>query len=339
MSTGTAPAPAGKRVRAGSGAAGSALSRLARTPEVGVVLACVLLFVGLALAKPAFAGAVNLQNMGADLAQYGVIAIGESLVVLTGGIDLSVGALLGLSVVLAAWFNVKAGMPAGLAILCTLAMTGLVGWIHGLAVTKLAMPPFVTTLVTYTVAQGASLAITSGIPVVGISGFFGDLSQTFVAQVPLPALLFAVIAVAAWFFLERTYAGRQVYAVGGNKEAARLAGIRGDRRIIAMYVTSSLLAGFGGVLVAGRMGVGSPTVGVGWELSAIAAAVIGGVSLVGGQGRILGIVAGAVLLELINDGMIALAVNADYTNIVLGVVLGLAILADRLRARRLSRRG
>ncbi len=106
-----------------------------------------------------------------------------------------------------------------------------------------------------------------------------------------------------------------------------------------MYVTSSLLAGFGGVLVTGRMGVGSPTVGVGWELSAIAAAVIGGVSLVGGQGRIIGIVAGAVLLELINDGMTALAVNADYTNIVLGTVLGLAILADRLRARRLARRG
>ncbi|MDH6137535.1 ribose transport system permease protein [Kitasatospora sp. MAA4] len=337
MSTDTVPA--GQREQAASTADGSALSRLARSPEVGVVLACVLLFTGLAIAKPAFAGAVNLQNMGTDLAQYGVIAIGESLVILTGGIDLSVGALLGLSVVLAAWFNVKAGMPAGPAILCTLALTGLVGWIHGLAVTKLAMPPFVTTLVTYTVAQGAALAITSGIPVVGISGLFSDLSQTFVAQVPLPAVLFAVTAVAAWFFLERTYAGRQVYAVGGNKEAARLAGIRGDRRIIAMYVTSSLLAGFGGVLVAGRMGVGSPTVGVGWELSAIAAAVIGGVSLVGGQGRILGIVAGAVLLELINDGMIALAVNADYTNIVLGVVLGLAILADRLRARRLSRRG
>jgi ribose transport system permease protein len=337
MTTNTAPAPVQEKPVKAAGT--PLLRRLAETPEVGVVLACVLVFTALAIAKPAFAGAVNLQNMGADLAQYGVIAIGESLVILTGGIDLSVGALLGLSVVLAAWFNVKAGMPAGLAILCTLALTGAIGLIHGLAVTKLAMPPFVTTLVTYTVAQGASLAITSGIPVVGISGFFGDLSQTYVAQIPLPTVLFIIVGVAAWFFLERTYAGREVYAVGGNKEAARLAGIRGDRRIISMYVTSSLLAGFGGVLVAGRMGVGSPTVGVGWELSAIAAAVIGGVSLVGGQGRILGIVAGAILLELINDGMTALAVNANYTNIVLGVVLGLAILADRLRARRVSRRG
>ncbi len=337
MTTDTAPAPPGTKAgRDGNGA--GLRRRLAESPEVGVVLACVLVFAGLALARPAFASAVNLQTMGADLAQYGVIAIGESLVVLTGGIDLSVGALLGLSVVLVSWFNVKAGMPAGLASLATLAITGLVGWLHGQAVTKLGMPPFVTTLVTYTVAQGASLAITSGIPVIGISGFFSDLSQTYVAQVPVPLVLFAVIVAGAWFFLERTYAGRQVYAVGGNSEAARLAGIRGDRRVIAMYVTSSLLAGIGGVLVAGRMGVGSPTVGVGWELSAIAAAVIGGVSLVGGQGRVVGIVAGAVLLELINDGMTALDVNADYTNIVLGAVLGLAILADRLRARRVARR-
>jgi ribose transport system permease protein len=130
-----------------------------------------------------------------------------------------------------------------------------------------------------------------------------------------------------------------VYAVGGNPEAARLAGIRGDRRVVSMYVTSSLLSGFAGIFVLGRMGVGSASgVGVGWELSAIAAAVIGGVSLVGGQGRIVGIVAGTILLELINNGLTTLQINSNYTNIVLGCVLGLAITADRLRARSVARR-
>ncbi|GLX49690.1 sugar ABC transporter permease [Streptomyces hygroscopicus subsp. hygroscopicus] len=313
---------------------------LLETPEVGVVAACVVVFVALALDKSSFAGAVNLQGMGFDLAQYGLIAIGESLVILTGGIDLSVGALLGTSVILMSWFNVRAGLPPAAAILLTLLIAGALGLVHGLAVTRLKMAPFVVTLVTYTVAQGVTLAITSGTSITGIGGTFSDLGQTYVAQVPLPLILFVVVALIAWFFLERTYAGRQVYAVGGNPEAARLAGIRGDRRIVSMYVTSSLLSAFAGILVLGRMGVGSASgVGVGWELSAIAAAVIGGVSLVGGQGRIIGIVAGTILLELINNGLTTLQINPNYTNIVLGCVLGLAITADRLRARSIARRG
>jgi ribose transport system permease protein len=337
MTTHTTPAPVTGKARPQRGS--TVFRRLVDTPEVGVVGVCLLVFVALAFARSTFVSATNLQGMGSDLAQYGLIAVGESLVILTGGIDLSVGALLGTSVILMSWFNVHGGMPPLVAVLVTLVITGLVGLMHGLAVTQLKMPPFVVTLVTYTVAQGVTLAITSGSSIVGISGFFGDVGQSYLAQIPVPLVLFIVVAVAAWFFLERTYAGRQVYAVGGNAEAARLAGIRGDRRVVWMYVTSSLLSGFAGMLVLGRMGVGSASgVGVGWELSAIAAAVIGGVSLIGGQGRIMGIVAGAVLLELINNGLTTLQVNSNYTNIVLGGVLGLAITADRLRARNLARK-
>ena len=332
-----APAPTGKDAIDGTRA--SRLRRLAEAPETGVVAACLAVFVTLALVRSSFASAVNLQGMGLDLAQYGLIAIGESLVILTGGIDLSVGALLGTSVILMAWFNVRAGLPAGVAVLVVLVITGLVGLVHGLAVARLKMPPFVVTLVTYTIAQGVTLAITSGTSIVGISGFFGTLGQTYLAQIPVPLVLFAIVVVVAWFFLERTYAGRQVYAVGGNPEAARLAGIRSNRRVVSMYVTSSLLAGFAGMLVLGRIGVGSASgIGIGWELTAIAAAVIGGVSLTGGQGRILGVLAGTVLLVLINNGLTTIRINANYTNIVLGCVLGLAITADRLRARRVAQR-
>ncbi|PYC79544.1 ABC transporter permease [Streptomyces tateyamensis] len=334
MTTQTTPAARGAGVTSRN-----RLRSLVETPEVGVVVACAAVFIALALARDTFASAVNLQGMGFDLAQYGLIAIGESLVILTGGIDLSVGALLGTSVILISWFNVRAGLPAGVAMLATLAITGLIGLWHGLAVTRLKMPPFVVTLVTYTVAQGITLAITSGTSIVGISGFFGNIGQSYIAQLPVPLILFVIVAGAAWFFLERTFVGRQVYAVGGNPEAARLAGIRGDRRIVSMYVTSSLLSGFAAMLVLGRMGVGSASgVGVGWELQAIAAAVIGGVSLTGGQGRILGIVAGTVLLELITNGLTTLQINSNYTNIVLGGVLGIAILADRLRAKHFSSR-
>jgi ribose transport system permease protein len=183
-----------------------------------------------------------------------------------------------------------------------------------------------------------ALAVTNGYPVNGISSLFSDISGFYVARIPVPALFFVAAAVIAWFFLERTYQGRQVYAVGGNKEAARLAGIPVNRRITAMYMASSMLSALVGILVIGRMNVADPSVGgSGWELSAIAAAVIGGVSLFGGEGRILGIAAGAILLEFINNGLLALKVSPYDQQIVLGAVLGLAILADRLRARRFGR--
>ena len=310
---------------------------LVETPEAGIIAACVVVFVSIAANASTYASIGNMQVMGRDLAQVGILAIGESLVILTGGIDLSVGALAGLAGILAAWFNVSAGMPAPLAILLTLVICGVIGWWHGMMVTKLNVPPFVITLVTYTVSIGAALAITGGSPINGISPLFGNLSAYYVDDVPVPALFFVGAAVIAWFVLERTYFGRQVYAVGGNKEAARLVGIPVARRITATYVASSCLAAVVGILVIGRMNVADPSVGgSGWELTAIAAAVVGGVSLVGGEGRIVGIAAGAILLEFISNGLLALKVSAYDQEMVQGAVLGVAILLDRLRARRFT---
>ncbi len=308
------------------------LRRLAESPEAGVVLACAVVFIVIAVNAPTYASVGNMQVMGRDLSQVGILAIGESLVILTGGIDLSVGALAGLAGILAAWFNVNAGMPALLAIVCTLLICGIVGFWHGAMVTRLNVPPFVITLVTYTTAQGMSLAITSGTPINGIDPLFANLSSYYIQQVPVPALFFAGAALIAWFALERTYVGRQVYAVGGNREAARLAGIPVRRRVTASYVASALLAGVVGMLVIGRMNVADPSVGPGWELTAIAAAVVGGVSLFGGEGRILGVAAGAILLEFIANGLLALHVSPYYQQVVQGIVLGIAILLDRLRA-------
>ena len=204
-------------------------------------------------------------------------------------------------------------------------------------VTRLNVPPFVITLVTYTVAQGMALAITTGSPINGIDPLFSNLSQYYVGEIPVPALFFIGAAIIAWFALERTYVGRQIYAVGGNKEAARLAGIPVGRRVTSAYIASAVLAGVVGVLVIGRMNVADPSVGPGWELSAIAAAVVGGVSLFGGEGRIVGIAAGAILLEFIANGLLALHVNTYYQTVVQGAVLGIAILLDRLRAKYFGR--
>jgi ribose transport system permease protein len=309
------------------------LRRLAESPEAGVVIACVVVFAAIAANASTYASVGNLQVMGRDLAQVGILAIGESLVILTGGIDLSVGALAGLAGILAAWFNVNAGLPAPVAILFTLAICAVVGIWHGTMVTKLNVPPFVITLVTFTTAQGLALAITGGTPINGIDPLFSNLSSFYIQRIPVPAIFFFGVALIAWFALERTYIGRQVYAVGGNKEAARLAGIPVARRITTTYVASALLAAVVGILVIGRMNVADPSVGgSGWELIAIAAAVVGGMSLFGGEGRIIGVAAGAILLEFIANGLLALHVSPYYQQVVQGVVLGVAILLDRLRA-------
>jgi ribose transport system permease protein len=329
----TQPAPR----RTGASTVGGLLRRLAESPEAGVIIACVVVFAVIASNARTYASVGNLQVMGRDLAQVGILAIGESLVILTGGIDLSVGALAGLAGILAAWFNVNRGLPAPVAILVTIVICAAVGFWHGALVTRLNVPPFVITLVTYTVAQGLSLAITGGTPINGISPLFGNLSAYYVQRVPVPALFFVGVVLIAWFVMERTYLGRQIYAVGGNREAARLAGIPIRSRVISTYVASAVLASIVGVLVIGRMNVADPSVGAGWELIAIAAAVVGGVSLFGGEGRITGIAAGAILLEFIANGLLALHVSPYYQQVVQGGVLGVAILLDRLRANYFGR--
>jgi ribose transport system permease protein len=311
--------------------------RLAETPEIGVVAACVVVFAGIFLARNSFVTLDNLREMGRNLSEFGLLAVGESLVILTGGIDLSVGALAALAGVFASWLFVSVGLPLGLCIVLTLLLCAAVGTAHGLFVTRLTVPPFVITLVTYTAARGAAQAITRSVPITISGQSFIDLNRTDVVGVPLPLLVFVVAAIGLWFFLERTYWGRQTYAVGGNAEAARLAGIPVRRRTLVTYVVSGTLAGIVGVLISARLGLGDPSVATGYELDAIAAAVIGGVSLFGGHGRIVGIVSGAVLLVIINNGLIVLNVSPYYQQIVLGAVLGVAIVVDRLRARRLGR--
>jgi len=340
VSTQTTLPPAEPRQSAAHGPGRSAITRLLiETPETGVIAACVAFFIFFAIKASTFHSVGNLQVVGRDLGQTGILAIGESLVILTGGIDLSVGALAGLAGILAAWFNVSGHMSGPVAILLTIVICGIAGLWHGLMVTRLNVPPFVITLVTYTVTIGAALAITSGTPISGTDPLFQNLSAYYVWEIPVPALIFVGAIVLAWFLLERTYVGRQIYAVGGNKEAARLAAIPVRRRITSVYVASSVLAGVVGVITVGReSGTADPSVGTaGWELIAIAAAVVGGVSLFGGEGRILGIAAGAILLEIIHNGLLAIHVNQYDIQMVQGAVLGVAILLDRVRARYFGR--
>ncbi len=302
-------------------------------PEFGVIAACVLVFVVVTALQPRFADASNLQVIGLDLANYGILALGVGIVILTSGIDLSPGSVVALCSMVSAYLNVNDNVPVGLCIVISIVIGMVIGYLHGWFVTRLDVPPFAITLVTLTAAAGGALALTSGQPISGVAFFYQTLTLSKVGGVPVPVIIFAVVAVAAWVLLERTYIGRQIYAVGGNREAARLAGIPVARRLVLTYVISGACAGLVAVLVIGRIGVGDPSVGSGWELDAIAGAVIGGVSLYGGEGRVVGMVAGILLLMLINNALIVLNVSPFFQQVALGLVLGVAIVADRIRAR------
>ncbi len=325
--------------RSVKGAWSGALRRLGNAPEVGIIIALVLVFAAFTIRNPLFASPSDLQNpLGIDFAGFGILAVGESLTIITAGIDLSVGSLTAFFVVASAWLNVTAHLPMLLTCIVTVGAGALWGRWHGWLITRLGVAPFVATLVTFIFAVGADEAIAPN-PIPISSASFLAISGSTVVGVPVAVIIFLVIAIAAWVFLERTYIGRELYAVGGNAEAARLAGIPINRRIVLAYVVSGACAGVVGLIEASRLTSGTADSVSGWELIAIAAAVIGGVSLVGGQGRLIGVVAGAALLVVLRDGLVAINVNAYYQSMVVGLVLLAAIVVDRLRVRRLEGAG
>jgi ribose transport system permease protein len=324
-------APAG-RALGGVGTRGL-VRKITDIPEFGVVAACVLVFIIVTAVHHDFADIANLQVIGLDLADYGILAVGVSMVIMTSGIDLSPGSMVAFCSMCSAYVNVNWHWPVLFSILASVGIGIVVGYLHGWFITRLDVPPFAITLVTLTAAAGGALALTQGQPISGVSTFYDKLTLYDAFQVPIPVVIFVVVAFLAWVLMERTYIGRQIYAVGGNREAARLAGIPINRRLMLTYIVSGACAGLVGVLVIGRIGVGDPSVGSGWELDAIAASVIGGVSLYGGEGRIVGAAAGALLLMLINNALIVLNVSPFYQQVALGLVLGIAIVADRIRAR------
>jgi ribose transport system permease protein len=319
-------------------ATGRLSKRLADTPELGIIAAVAVAFGFFAWKNPLFASGSELQNLGVDLSEFGILAIGESFAIITGGIDLGVGSLTALMVVVSGWLSHSAGLPVLLAFAITILSGAGVGLWHGLWITRLGIAPFIITLVTFIGAAGADEAIAQT-PIPISSPIFLDVASKTVIGIPISVVIFAVIAAIAWFFLEGTYLGRQIYAVGGSREAARLAGIPTNRRIVLAYVVSGSCAAVVGIIFASQLTSGTADSTTGYELIAIASAVIGGVSLIGGQGRIIGVVAGAALLVVLEQGLVAISVDAYYQSMVVALVLLVAVVADRLRVRRLERIG
>jgi ribose transport system permease protein len=298
--------------------------------------ALIVVFVFLSFASPVFLSADNLFNIGSQTAVTAVIAIGMTLVIITAGIDLSVGSVAALSGVLGVMMMAQAGLPVSLAILGGTLVGAICGLVNGLLVSVAGLNPFIATLGMLTVARGLTFIFTNAVAVFGAPNSFRLLGQGVIGPIPIPILVVVLVAIVGYIVLSRTRLGRYAYAMGSNLEAARLSGIPIKRYLTSVYVISGALAGFGGMIAASRVNSGQPNFGIGLELDVIAAAVIGGASLFGGQGTVVGTLIGAFLIALIRNGAVLLDVNTFYQQVIIGVVIWLAVFWDQYRRRRLA---
>jgi ribose transport system permease protein len=298
--------------------------------KYGPLLALVAVCVGLAFMSPNFLTVSNSFDVMRQVSINAVIAFGMTLSILLGGIDLSVGSILAVSSVLAA-MTMKGGHGAGLAAgVAILAGAGM-GSLNGVVIAKGSVAPFIATLGMMTLLRGVGLVLSGGSPISGFSnGTFSLLGGGYVAgEIPVPVVLMLAMFVLFWFVLTRTVFGRHVYATGGNAEAARLSGVNTDRVQILVYTVSGAMAALAGVILTSRLDSAQPTAGVGYELDAITAVVLGGTSLAGGRGWIFGTLVGALLIGVLNNGLNLMGVSAFYQQVVKGSVILLAVLLDR----------
>ena len=298
----------------------------------GALGGLIVLVVALAIMAPSFLTAQNLLNVGVQAAVVAVLAFGQTFVIVSGGIDLSVGSVAALSGMVSAWSFTQAGLPGWLALVAGL-VTGLAaGLVNGVMVSYGRLPAFIATLAMLSVARGLTLVVSDGAP-----KFTPDeitaLGSTIGEYLPVPLLVMLLMFGLTGIILTRTYAGRTMYAIGGNADAARLSGIDVRRSTLVVYGLAGVFAAVAGLLLAGRLASAGPQAAVGYELDAIAAVVIGGASLSGGVGRATGTFVGALVLAVLRNGLNQLQVTPFWQQVVIGVVIALAVLFDTLRRR------
>ncbi|QND62525.1 ABC transporter permease [Mesorhizobium loti] len=292
----------------------------------------VLLWIVLSVATPSFASGNNIANLLRQGSMIAIMAVGQTFVIITGGIDLSVGAVVGFATVVVAMM-INAGFPIWLAILVTLLVGVAIGMFHGFGIVKMGLPPFIITLATLTSLRGIGLLMTNGNSININSDTFTAFSRNSFIGIPNLFWMVILVGIPAYVFLHHSRWGRYLFSVGSNAEASRLSGVNVQRTIYMAYTLSGLCAAFVGVLLAARIGIGNPTQAEGWELQAIASSVIGGTSLFGAVGSVHGPLLGAFILATINNGANLLNVNSFWQRIITGALIIIIVYFDGLRRR------
>ena len=308
--------------------------RLLALGEGGVLLALLVAAALFTALEPAFMSARNMRAILQTVSFVGIIAIGQTTLLVCGEFDLSVGSVAGLTAVTGARLMATVGLPVPLAVAGALLLGALIGLINGLVVVRLKIPAFIQTLGTLFIGQGLIQVVTNGYPVYPLPESVGSFGEQAVAfGLGWSFVFFAAAALIGDFVLRRTVLGRNMYATGGNREVARLVGIDADRLKIAAFVLTGLLAAVAGQFVMADLASGTTSIGSGWELTVIAGVVVGGVSLFGGAGSMAGGLIGMLLLQVVQSGLVVVGVSANWQQIAVGLIMVLAVGLDLLRRR------
>lgn len=291
---------------------------------IGLVLLCVII----TFVTPAFLTISNITNVFTQVSVNAIIAVGMTFVILTGGIDLSVGSTLAISGALSASI-IKSTGSVTLAVIVAALVGIAIGLVNGLLISKGKLQAFIATLATMTVFRGATLVFTNGTPISKLAEKFVNIGNGKLGFIPIPVIITVIVSIIAIYVLSQTRFGRYLYALGGNEDSARLSGINTDKIKTLVYVVSGFASAIAGVIITSRIGSASPNAGTGFELDAIAAVVIGGTSLAGGEGKITGTLIGALIIGVLNNGLNLMNVSPFYQSIVKGLVILIAVLLDK----------
>jgi len=308
------------------------------------IIALLVMCIALSFLSDRFLSADNGWNVMRQISVNMIISVGMTLVIITGGIDLSVGSILALTGAITA-FLLKSGgelidwnLYVGFTLLGalvggTLAGTFL-GWFNGLTITRFKVPPFVATLAMLTIARGLTMLLTGGFPITGFSSQMAFIGTGWFLGIPMPVWISAVVVLAAVVLTSKTRLGRHIYAIGGNETAAELSGLKIKKIKLIVYSIAGSLAAIGGIIVTSRLDSAQPNAGIGFELDSIAAVVIGGTSLSGGKGTIMGTVQGALIIGILNNGLVLLNVSPFWQQVIKGMVILLAVIIEKFNSKK-----
>jgi len=309
------------------------LRRLTALPEVGISIPLVVLILVFYLINHAFLSPNSVGAMLRGMAFVGIIAVGQTWLMVAGEIDLSVGSVAGLCAVVSSWLMKDAGWPVAAGLAAGAAVGCFAGLINGLVAVRFGIPAFIATLGMLYIARGFNYLLCQGYPIYPIPDALKSFGRAEPLGLSAAFIIFVLIVISGDFCLRKTVFGRMVYATGGNKEVARIAGINTDWVKVSCYMLSGLLAGLGGMLLMAEINVGQPEIGVGWELDVIASVVIGGVSLFGGVGTVLGTFLGLVIMQVVRSGLVVAGVSTHWQTVAVGVIMIVAVGLDLLRRR------
>ena len=309
------------------------LRRVFDVQQWGIVLVLIALVVIISIAAPVFLSPRNIRNVLQQVSTLGILSMGVTVLMISGGIDLSVGSAIS-AVAVVAGTMLKAGSPAEVAVLAALVLGCVIGLVNGMLAAFTRAHPFILTLGTMTILQGVAIVITQGYPINDLGTRFGYIGGAMIGPIPLIVILFFLVMIVCGLLLRYLRLGRIAYAIGGNEYTSYLAGIPVKRYKILFYIICGFFAGMAGVVLASRISSAIPNMGTGFEMNSIGAAVIGGIPLTGGRGNVLGTLTGVLLLGIIGNGLNLLHVDASWQYVVTGLVIIIAVIIHEQRTRR-----